>query len=273
MRVLPMLALTAAVLALPSAAFAQGDPESAPIVGGDSTLTGLTGHVMNPEAYTQGTESGAFGLNMIFPEDEGASNNIWVPTFVWGVDNRIELGGFGWIQDSDESDDNFGASVKFKFYDERYGSDLVQSGSEEPEEGGFPSMAGFYTYQGAGDITTHRLGLVLSWTFDEEGTDDAEFQNTSFSAGALYNFIDDSGTDDTLDKNDFDWFAGAVFRPDHNFSISLEYEDNDDDGFVSEGFAGALRWHLNPMDEETVWTLQGGVVNDDDLLVGFQAGF
>jgi|GEM_PF-4849651 len=273
MRVLPMLALTVAVLALPTIAYAQGDDIStAPIVGGDSTLSGLTGHVQNPEAYTQGTESGAVGLNLIFPEGDQAGDNAWVPTFVWGVDDKIELGGFGWIQDGENVDDTFGFSAKWKFYDERAGSDLVSSGSEEPAEGGFPSMAGYYTYTGSGDITTHRLGLVASWTFDEE-TDDAEFQNSTFSAGAIYNFIDDSSTGTQLDENDFDWFVGAVLRPDDAFSISLEYEDNDDDGFVSEGFAGALRWHMNPLDEETVWTFQGGVVNDDDILVGFQAGF
>lgn len=273
MRVLPLLALTCGVLALPTVASAQpAGAESAAIVGGDSTLMGLTGHVMNPEAYTAGTQQGAVGINLLFPEDDGASNSVWAPTFVWGVDDRWELGGYGWMQDAEDADDVFGVSLKFKFYDERAGSDIVLTGQQERPEGGWPSMAGYYTYQGSGDLNAHRLGFVASWTFEEE-TKDRSFANTTFSAGAVYNFFDtDSDTID-IDKNDFDWFVGAIFRPDSRVSISLEYEDDDDDGFVTEGFAGAIRWHINPEDAETVWTLQAGVVNNDSILVGVQAGF
>lgn len=273
MRVLSLAALALGAFLVPVAAQAEpSNAEDAPIVGGDSTLMGLTGHVMNPEAYSAGTQSGAVGLNLILPEDDGASDSVWAPTFVWGVDDRIELGGFGWFQDADNVDDVFGVSLKYKFYDERAGSDLVVEGEQERAKGGWPSMASYYTYQGSGDLNIHRVGFVASWTFEDDIEDD-EFQNSSFSAGAVYNFIDADSEAIEVDKNDFDWYAGAIFRPDQHFSISLEYEDNDDDGLVTEGFHGAARWHINPLDEETVWTVQAGVVNDDDLLFGVQAGF
>ncbi|HYE80249.1 MAG TPA: hypothetical protein VEI97_19915 [bacterium] len=263
-------------------AFAQfgedtNEDMAAPIIGGDSTTTGLTGLVTNPEAYTIGPERAVVGVNFI-DQDGGTA---WVPTLLIGLEDRFEFGAWGSF--GDDEDSAYGASVKWKLFDENTGTNLPIEETPGNDRQGFPSMATWYGFTSADDFTRHRFGLSFSWTFveaaEEESEEGSGLNNTAFTAGVIYDLIDaDSNAPVTLDENDFDWYVGANFVPGPSWSVVLEYED-DDDTFQSDGFAGAVRYHLTPTDDEAdeeddvTWVLQAGVQNTEDLLIGAQANF
>lgn len=281
-RSLPTLALAGVlVLAAAPAAFAgmgeaSNDALVAPIVGGDSTTSALTGLVTNPEAYTIGSEHTTAGLNFIM--DENSDSNAWVPTLLFGIEQRLEFGAWGAFMDGDDSDNSYGASLKFKFYDENTGTDIDIM--EDKPGGGFPSIAAWYGLESNDSFMRHRFGLTGSWTFTEEDDvtgDEGSLNNTAVTAGLIYNMVDPDDNVTGFDENDFDWYLGANFVPGENWSVVVEYED-DDDQFQSDGFAGAVRYHLthdgdDMDDDETTWVLQAGVQNTEDLLIGAQANF
>ncbi|MEO7993024.1 MAG: hypothetical protein ABI743_01390 [bacterium] len=254
------------------------DEDTAAIVGGDSTIFGLTGLVESPEAYTAGPDEVVLGVAYLNNNDNDFS--AFVPTLVFGVDDRLEFGAFGQFIQEGTSDDDFGVSAKFKFYDERRGTDIAIA--DEAAGGGYPSMAGWYTYQDTDAVRRHQLGLTGSWTFldnpleiddDENNTGTENLSNTTLTLGASYQILDTDAAS-TIPENTWGWYGGINLAPAPEWNVVLEYNVIEEDSLDEDGFAGALRYHWgSPNPDEAAWMVQAGVVNNDNLLVGAQVTF